>query len=189
MEKLISKFASVNVALEINMERFVAKGINMKAKSIFAKPVFHYKFSSQEQMENWLNKFVENRLAIKAHEEARKARKKEALQVNPYKVGQIVYDSWGYEQTNIDFYLVVGSKGRQVILQEIGGRQVECDHYGSMAGRIAPNPSVIIGSPIKKMVNAMVDYGNNVSYYLKSKHGIIKEYVNGEEGVYNSWGY
>lgn len=36
------------------------------------------------------------------------------------KVGDVFYDSWGYEQTNIDFYQVVGLRGEtQIILRPI----------------------------------------------------------------------
>ena len=31
------------------------------------------------------------------------------------KIGDVFYDSWGYEQTNIDFYQVVGLKGKTMV--------------------------------------------------------------------------
>ena len=43
--------------------------------------------------------------------------------VNKYgvKVGDVFYDSWGYEQTNIDFYQVIALRGKtQVVLAAIG---------------------------------------------------------------------
>lgn len=55
--------------------------------------------------------------------EEKKAEKKAAEKVNKYgvKVGDVFFDSWGYEQTNIDFYQVVGLRGTtQIILAAIG---------------------------------------------------------------------
>lgn len=47
----------------------------------------------------------------------RKAQKAKAQLVNKYgvKVGDVFYDSWGYEQTNIDFYQVVALKGQTTV--------------------------------------------------------------------------
>jgi hypothetical protein len=61
MKNLISKFASVNVGLEINLERNVALGRNLRAKSAYAKPVFNYRFRSLAEMIAWLDKFLANR--------------------------------------------------------------------------------------------------------------------------------
>jgi hypothetical protein len=186
MKNLISKFASVNVGLEINVERCVALGRNLRAKSAYAKPVFNYRFSSVEQMNNWLNKFLENRLAIKAMEEQRKALKKKALEVNPFQVGQLMYDSWGYEQTNIDFYQVIEVKNKSVVIQPIQGKMIPSQGYSSMAGLTAPVKDSFCGEPIRKNVTCWVSNGNP-SYYLRSEHGIINQYNKGEEGVYCSW--
>ena len=50
----------------------------------------------------------------------RKTSKKEPVNKYGVKVGDLFYDSWGYEQTNIDFYQVVALKGTtQVILKAI----------------------------------------------------------------------
>jgi hypothetical protein len=42
----------------------------------------------------------------------------------PYKVDDILHHSWGYEQTNCDFYQVVAVKGQSVSLRKIAHRQV-----------------------------------------------------------------
>ena len=40
--------------------------------------------------------------------------------MNP-QIGDIVYSSWGYDQTNVDFYEVVGKQGKiTYFLQQIG---------------------------------------------------------------------
>lgn len=186
MKNLISKFASVNVGLEINLERNVALGRNLRAKSIYAKPVFNYRFRNEEQMMTWLGKELIRRLAIQAYHEERKAERKKALEVNPFQVGQIIYDSWGYEQTNIDFYQVIEVKNKSVVLREINGKMVPSEGYSSMAGLIAPVKDSFCGEPILKKVNAWVSE-TSTRYYLNSQHGSMSVYDRGEEGIYCSW--
>lgn len=53
----------------------------------------------------------------------RRAQVKAAFQM-PYKVDDILHHSWGYEQTNCDFYQVVAVKGQSVSLRKIAHRQV-----------------------------------------------------------------
>lgn len=44
----------------------------------------------------------------------------ETLQANPYAVGSVWYTSWGYDQTNVEFYLVVRESKASVWVQQIG---------------------------------------------------------------------
>lgn len=48
------------------------------------------------------------------------------------KLGTFYYSSWGYDQTNVDFYQVVGYKGKKtVILKEVGHRTVNSTSHDS----------------------------------------------------------
>lgn len=55
-------------------------------------------------------------------EKRKKQRKEEKASVQ---VGDILYNSWGWEQTNIDFYQVVEVKGGQFTIQPIAASRVE----------------------------------------------------------------
>lgn len=55
--------------------------------------------------------------------------------VNDYRVGDVLYTSWGYDQTNVEFFEVTGIKGRMVTLREIGEKQIDT---GPMQGRVVP---------------------------------------------------
>jgi hypothetical protein len=55
--------------------------------------------------------------------------------------------SWGYEQTNINFYLVVERKKSTLVLQEIGQNRTY-EHQDS--GTCTPNTSIIIGKSLKE---------------------------------------
>lgn len=69
------------------------------------------------------------------------------------KVGDLFYTSWGYDQTNVDFYQVLDVKGQRVLLNEIGSR-LDCNHGGSsMSGREFPVRDQFKGAPVWKRVS------------------------------------
>ncbi len=58
------------------------------------------------------------------------------MNVHGVKIGDIFYDSWGWEQTNIDFYQVVGLRGKtQVVLKAIESAKVP---DGFMSCKVTP---------------------------------------------------
>lgn len=61
-----------------------------------------------------------------SYKEQRKQEKQKARArfQNPYKVGDILHHSWGYDQTNCDFYQVVEVKPASVVLRKIGASTV-----------------------------------------------------------------
>jgi len=68
------------------------------------KPDFNYWFRSPEQREKHINEWVNNLQKRKEYRDSQKA-KRQAF-THTLKEGDILYSSWGYEQTNIDFYQV-----------------------------------------------------------------------------------
>ena len=53
-----------------------------------------------------------------------------------YKVGDYLYSTWGYEQTNVDFYKVVGVTAKCVKMVAIGSKIVKQD--SAMSGFVVP---------------------------------------------------
>ena len=45
--------------------------------------------------------------------------------INPLQVGDVIYNSWGYEQTNVDFYQVVRRTDKSVTLRQLKQKTVE----------------------------------------------------------------
>lgn len=72
----------------------------------------------------------------------------------PLAPGAIFYSSWGYEQTNVDFYRVVKLAGDWITLQEI--EQIEhsddtADSPATMTGRVVPaDPIAPKGEPFRR---------------------------------------
>ena len=95
----------------------------------------------------WYAKQNESRLAlakeiagneIKADSKPEKKTETATQKKNKYgvQVGDVFYDSWGYEQTNIDFYQVIALRGAtQVVLAAIG---CESQSNGWCSAKVKP---------------------------------------------------
>jgi hypothetical protein len=87
------------------------------------------------------------RMAESAQMSADYKAKRKAEQKAPRKleVGHILYTSWGYDQTNVDFYQVTALKGEtMVIVQKL---EQTCRETGFMSGQTLPSDK-LIGKPI-----------------------------------------
>jgi hypothetical protein len=151
------------------------------------KKVQHYRYRSIERMIQDVKNVMDSTEKYKKEKEEYKQQKKERHQEglknikNIIKVGDIVYNSWGYEQTNIDFYQVVKVLDASVIIRPISSEQVPGTE-GFMSANVKPVPNSFIGDEMRKNVTF---YGDK--YYLPSKFGSISKYENGDEGIYSSW--
>jgi hypothetical protein len=86
--------------------------------------------------------------------------KAERMKPSTLSVGDIVVNSWGWEQTNIDFYAVVKASEHFVWLQELSENRTE---NGWLRGTCEPIPGTEHGEITKHAVS----YGNSVNF----KHG------------------
>ena len=59
----------------------------------------------------------------------------------------ILVSTWGYEQTNVTFYLVQSQTTKTCTLVPIGKRQIVGD---SWEGLVMPDPEVIKGAPMRR---------------------------------------
>ena len=68
--------------------------------------------------------------------------------------GDIMYTSWGYEQTNVDWFQVVEvkSSGKTVVVREIAGNLHTDSGCGPMSGRTTPVKDEFVGEPMTKRV-------------------------------------
>lgn len=141
------------------------------------KPTWHYRFSSAEKRESYIKRQID---AVKASE-ARKAEKR-AAQKKPhgYEVGMILVASWGYDQTNINFYEVVEVIGKSMVkLEEIGKQRANDsnDYSHGMAQEVVPCPQARTGNFYRSKVTP---------YGAAGKFGYKASPWNGKP-VYESW--
>jgi hypothetical protein len=112
-----------------------------------AKPLWHYIFGSAERLAEKIKSQVESLEAHKAMvAERRKAR------FAPHKLvgGEVFRTSWGYEQTNVEYYEVVSVCGQTVELREIAQSREE---EGYLCGKTKPMPGMFIGEAFSRRVS------------------------------------
>lgn len=109
------------------------------------KPIYFKPYEKLEKLNLFLADHKKRIEDIVENEKKRKEAIKK-LQETIQK-GSILYASWGYEQTNINFYLVVERKKSTLVLQEIGQNRTY-EHQDS--GTCTPNTSIIIGKPFER---------------------------------------
>tara|TARA_Y100000593_G_scaffold92335_1_gene183590 strand:+ start:6765 stop:7406 length:642 start_codon:yes stop_codon:yes gene_type:complete len=88
-----------------------------------SRPAKYYGWPTEEKRQKYIQ---ERLLAVELSETNKKvvaARKKAAK--HPYKVGDILTGSWGYDQTNVDMYQVVAVKGKAIEIRAICQAMVE----------------------------------------------------------------
>lgn len=111
--------------------RFVAMGFAGKVM----KPSFHYSFATEERRQAYIDGFVKARRSV-LDRKAAAAAERRAFR-HTLKVGDVLQATWGYDQTNIDYYQVTGLKGKkQVLVRRI---HAVSEETGNMTGRCAPD--------------------------------------------------
>ena len=93
------------------------------------------------------------------------------------KVGDIFYNSWGYEQTNIDFYQVVKTTKKTITLKGIKGTSKEYNMQGMNGTVIALKDNFVNDEAIRK-----TPYLLNNQWYVNFEYGIGKQWEGEEIG-------
>jgi hypothetical protein len=167
--------------------RYYAKGYRGKEPK---KPYAYYAFRTEESRQKWMDE--EER--VYAEREQRKAMRKEAKKEarrtleNPYRIGDLLHYSWGYEQTNCEFFQVVALTAKTVTIRAIGATSVPRTG-GFMSEKLGPVPDAFLenSKPLKKSLQVYVDYeGKPGQPYIKMPHGAISK-CNPEDSFYSSY--
>lgn len=115
-----------------------------------SKPRYNYYFNTLEDRQNFISKNKE--IEAQNQEHKKKSEAEYNSKKSLIKQGTILYADWGYEQTNIDFYIVLERKNDFVILQEIGQDKIY-DYNFNDRGQCTPNKEILIGNPFRKKIN------------------------------------
>lgn len=78
-------------------------------------------------------------------------------------VGDIFYSSWGYDQTNVDFYQVVGLTGASVKVRQVAQRTVTSG--GAGGDKVVAVPDHFVGEVMTKRIQ---NYSDRPSFSLNS---------------------
>jgi len=111
------------------------------------RPYFHYSYRDAARREERLAEFFKSVEATAAYRAKQKAERDAAPR--GLEVGDILKSSWGYDQTNVDYYQVTRLIGaKQVEIRMIGAQSEET---GWLCGQCVPAPGKFIGGPMVKL--------------------------------------
>lgn len=117
------------------------------------KPLWHHWFSSEASRQREIDQTVDGR---RRHLE----RKQKSMQdrrefQHGLKEGDILYDSWGYDQTNVNFYQVTEVRGKEVVVREIGAKVVREERGADYLEAV---PGKFIGPALKRRPTGTVGH-------------------------------
>jgi hypothetical protein len=181
------KFMDYLISIDINKLTMGILKLTPKGKYLPYKVIQHYRYSNVDRIKESIKRFIDNENSFISRKQKEKENKKTYRQEmkNPFKIGDILYDSWGYEQTNIDFYQVTNISDKSVWIREISSEMVP-GTQGHDSSNVRPLKDHFIGEEIRK---PLIVTSYSKTPYISSKHGSISLYTSGDDGVYSSWGY
>lgn len=147
-----SPLVYADLGLEIFVSDCAAIGFTSRSTS---QPLFNYRFKSHDARNEYLAKFVAKyresaaRMAeYKGNQKVLKAERIKEFRAK-LKVGTILSDSWGYEQTNVEFYKILAVEKSRIQIVELGHIQGEAKSWASCD--VTPSDTTQ-GEPIWKQV-------------------------------------
>jgi len=134
------------------------------------KPIYAFGKTDEELQAN-ISRLMNEELQRKARQNERAAerraedkagREQAAKEIQP---GMIFYASWGYDQTNVDFYKITEIHGKMATLQAIGQKTTETTGWASE--RVTADPDRILPEPPMKR---LIQQGYNKKPAFSGKH-------------------
>jgi hypothetical protein len=115
------------------------------------KPDFDYIYDNQQEADQRISRWVGELATYIAYKKEAIADRK--AYTHTLKVGDILESTWGYDQTNVDFYEVVEVKSKKsVIIREITSSTIEPTKGFSDYNHCTPCPGQYCGEPMLKRV-------------------------------------
>jgi hypothetical protein len=153
-----------------------------------AKHLFHFSFNKDEsRMMEFINEKINNIVANKTADKERKEKKRqltaEMKAEDHFKIGDIIVNSWGHEQTNVEFYQVVEVLNKKIRVREIyqeTERGSEVSH--GMACRVLPAKDIFMDKEAPFLLSLKIEANgecyicNPTSYYYFHKWSGKSEY-------------
>jgi len=119
---------------------FLARGYTRKSRNF----AFNYRFATADKRSSYVAKWVKN---LVNREERKKQDRAARFAKHTLEVGDVVNTSWGYNQTQCEFYQVVGLKAKTMVhLREIAQKHTDDAH-------VVPVLNKFVGEQFSKRVN------------------------------------
>ena len=145
-EQTLTKIPDDDVLVLKNEDRLIAVAWSGKR----SKYDWYYRFRDKKQMDKYISDYfckLEDRARLKI--ESKEQKKKEKLEFfDSIQIGDIFVDSWGYDQTQNEFYKVTKKLKASIKVVKIGSKTVA--NYTS-ALLVEPVPDAVISKEITKV--------------------------------------
>jgi hypothetical protein len=163
------------VAYVTNPDVIPIYGVGYIGKAL--RPDWNHRFRTSAQMVEHIEKW---RVGLKRSAKLKADLKAARNKPHEIKVGDIFKASWGYDQTNIDYYEVVELAGAAYVMaRPICGTDAGPGYTGGMDGYCRPAPGVFKkDEPAKKY---KVNGGNSIKVY---SHTYAHKIERGADGEY-----
>lgn len=114
------------------------------------KPGIHKSYMTEELQKKAFGNIIEN---VRSRAISKEESKMRSMQPTTLVVGDILVSSWGYEQTNVDFYQVTKIVGKRTVeIREIGHTSEFVPGMSTMSDYVMPVKDKFISGPEKKVV-------------------------------------
>lgn len=107
-ETYVPHFADATIGAEVYRDPAPGRLVLIGFSGRREKPDFHLRFHTEARMSGHLEQWKTKLLAKKEHRAAERAAQHSQRSLA---VGDVLRSSWGYEQTNVDFYEVIALVG------------------------------------------------------------------------------
>jgi hypothetical protein len=114
---------------------------------------WQYSFRNEERAAEHMQETIDK---VKRHEQRKAERKAKRNQPHTLQVGDILTGSWGYDQTNVEYYKVVSVTKHSATIEKLGLVKKDGDTYATYW--------VTPGSPTGKTFNKRVTADNRISF-------------------------
>lgn len=119
-----------------------------------SKPVAYYVYPDEAQRAKRIAQYFEQRQQVQAYKAERAAKRKAEAQASKVEVGAYFYTSWGYDQTNIDFYRVEALIGKTMALvTKVSAIDAGKGDEPWMTGKCVPGDKAV-GKPFRVKLRA-----------------------------------
>ena len=111
------------------------------------KPLWHTSFGNEASRRRAIEETIKERKAFLERKQKQQEERKQF--VHSFKEGDILSSSWGYDQTNVDFYQVTKVIGKAVEIRSIESKIVSGS--GGPSEAVIPVPNHFSGPPLRKI--------------------------------------
>ena len=160
--------------------KFIGVGYWGKSKKSFFYSLFNDMAELEIKIARFEGQLIEREKVAIDRRNAQKLRNKAFKE--SIKVGSILCDSWGYEQTNVEFYEVLTMKGATITLKELSHENIK-DSEGFMCSRVKP-----FTGEFRFMSNSKIETKRVVSDNVKMSDSVSLTLWD-ERPMYKSWYY